>query len=48
MSQDEWYLVDLRDILVLFIFSGKALHYSVPMTSLVMSLMMSSVLPKAI
>ena len=33
---------------VLVMFSGKILHYSIPMTSLVMSLMALPVLPKAI
>ena len=48
VSQDEWYLVDLQDISSFSLFSGKTLHYSIPMMLLVMSLMTLSVLSKPI
>ena len=37
MSQDEGDLIDLLGISSLIMFSGKSLHYSIPMMSLVMS-----------
>ena len=48
MSWDEWYLVSLQDILSLIMFSGKTLHCSIPMTSLVTSLKTLLVLQKVI